>query len=74
MADVRCARCKTLMPRDPGGHEVHEGWVILRSEKHGKKHVDVAYHYLCPECTYTFVSKQTEIPLPKTVTPEEQKS
>jgi hypothetical protein len=51
------------MPRDPGGHEIPVEWSVVRVEKHGRKFLNVEYHYLCPDCTVTFQCLQTSLKL-----------
>lgn len=62
---MTCAHCLVEMPRDPDGHEIPTDWSVIRIEKHGRKYLDVKYHYLCPSCTITFCSRQTNL-LPPT--------
>jgi hypothetical protein len=51
------------MPRDPEGHEIHVEWTVVRVEKHGRKFIDVKYHYLCQDCALGFCSRQTSLPM-----------
>lgn len=58
---VTCTHCTKTMPQDPSGHEIADGWTIVRLETHHKTQITIGYLYLCPGCELTTQSVQTSL-------------
>lgn len=57
------------MPPDKDGNEIPVDWTVIRIEEHLQTKMIIGYHYLCPNCTFTLLPKQTTLTaLPKQTT------
>jgi hypothetical protein len=61
MPQPTCSGCQVPMvpPRD--GCEIAVGWTVVRFETHGNITLSIGYLYMCPNCTFNVVRKQTEL-------------